>query len=94
MTPRAVLSAAVALVLAAGPVLAADPCADWVPQPKPQNVGRDIVGQDLDQILDRGFMTFALYEDYPPYSWQEGGQARGVDVEIARLVADAIGVGR
>ena len=71
---------------------ATDPCADWVPQPKPQNAGRDIVGQDLDQILERGYMTFALYEDYPPYSWEEGGQPRGVDVEIARLIAAEIGV--
>ncbi|WP_193141396.1 MULTISPECIES: substrate-binding periplasmic protein [unclassified Meridianimarinicoccus] len=84
--------ALLALVLSAAPGWAADPCADWVPQAKPQNASRDIVGQDLDQILERGFMTFALYEDYPPYSWQDGSTARGVDVEIARLIADYIGV--
>ena len=79
-------------VLVPGLALAADPCADWVPQPKPQNASRDIVGQDLDQILERGFMTFAVYEDNPPYSWMEGGTPRGVDVEIARLVAEYVGV--
>ncbi|MCB1332202.1 MAG: transporter substrate-binding domain-containing protein [Roseivivax sp.] len=78
--------------LVAGPVLAADPCADWVPQPRPQNASRDIVGQDLDQIVERGFMTFAVYENNPPYSYEEGGQARGVDIEIARLIAADIGV--
>ena len=31
-----------------------DPCADYVPQPKPQNVGRDIVGQELAQIMYGG----------------------------------------
>ncbi|MEM8789278.1 MAG: transporter substrate-binding domain-containing protein [Pseudomonadota bacterium] len=80
------------LLLAAAPAAAQDPCADYVPQPKPQNVGRDIVGQELDQIVDRGFMTFALYEDFPPYSWEEAGKPRGVDVEIARLIAADLGV--
>ena len=80
------------MIGAASPVLARDPCADYVPQPKPQNAGRDIVGQDMDTIIDRGFMTFAVYEDYPPYSWEEAGKPRGVDVDIARLIAEDIGV--
>lgn len=75
-----------------GPVWASDPCADYVPQARPQNASRDIVGQDIDQIMDRGFMTFAVYEDYPPYSWEEAGQPRGVDIDIARIVAGDIGV--
>ena len=69
-----------------------DPCADHVPQAKPQNASRDIVGQELDQIIDQGHMLFAVYEDYPPYSWMENGQPRGVDVEIARLIAADLGV--
>ena len=71
---------------------ATDHCAGYVPQAKPQNASRDIVGQELDQIIDRGFMTFAVYEDYPPYSWEEKGQPKGVDVEIARIIAEDIGV--
>ena len=67
-------------------------CADYVPGPKPQNTSRDIVGQDLDTILDRGFMTFAVYEDYPPYSWMEDGAPRGIDIAIGRLIAEFIGV--
>lgn len=70
----------------------ADRCADWVPQAKPQNASRDIVGQDIDQIMERGYITFAVYEDYPPYSWQEQGQPRGIDIEIARLIAADLGV--
>ncbi|MGB7243474.1 MAG: transporter substrate-binding domain-containing protein [Sulfitobacter sp.] len=71
---------------------AADPCADHIPQPKPQNVGRDIVGQDMDTIQDQGHMLFAVYENYPPYSWQEAGKPRGVDVEIARIIAEDLDV--
>ncbi|ABV94395.1 hypothetical protein Dshi_2662 [Dinoroseobacter shibae DFL 12 = DSM 16493] len=70
----------------------ADRCADWVPQPKPQNVGRDIVGQDLDTIQERGFVTIAVYEDFPPYSWKEGNTPRGIDIEIGKLIAEDIGV--
>ena len=90
-----VAGAALALLIAlsqAAPSWAADPCADHVPQAKPQNASRDIVGQDLDAILDRGFITFAVYADNPPYSWLEGAEPRGVDVEVARLVAEDLGV--
>jgi ABC-type amino acid transport substrate-binding protein len=76
----------------AAPAWAADPCADYVPQPKPQNASRDIVGQDMDVIQEQGHMLFAVYEDYPPYSWEENGQPRGVDIEIARIIAADLGV--
>lgn len=76
----------------AGPARAADPCAGYIPQPKPQNTGRDEVGQDLDTIVEQGHMRFAVYEDYPPYSWEEAGKPRGVDVEIAALIAESLGV--
>lgn len=67
-------------------------CADFVPGPKPQNSGRDIVGQDLETIIARGFIEFAAYEDHPPYSYRAGGQPAGVDIEIGRLIADDLGV--
>ncbi len=37
-------------------------------------------------------MLFAVYADYPPYSWQDAGKPRGVDVDIARLIAEDLGV--
>jgi len=90
MRLRATFTAA--LLALATPALASDPCADFIPQPKPQNASRDIVGQDIDQIMDRGFMTFAVYEDYPPYSWEEAGKPRGIDIDIARIIAEDLGV--
>ncbi|MEM7491380.1 MAG: transporter substrate-binding domain-containing protein [Pseudomonadota bacterium] len=78
--------------LSPGAGWAQDPCADHVPQARPQNVGRDIVGQDLDTIQARGFITFAVYEDFPPYSWEEGGRPHGIDVEIAQLIAADLAV--
>jgi ABC-type amino acid transport substrate-binding protein len=82
----------VAALVFAGHAQAADPCADYVLQPKPQNVGRDIVGQEMDVIQDQGHMLFAVYENYPPYSWEEKGKPRGVDIEIAQLIAEDLGV--
>ena len=51
-----------------------------------------VVGQDFDTILERGYMTFAFYEEFPPFSWEEGGRPRGIDIDIAKVVADEIGV--
>ncbi|MFZ3581585.1 substrate-binding periplasmic protein [Loktanella sp. DJP18] len=67
-------------------------CEGYVPEPRQQNASRDIVGQDLDTIQAQGFMTFAAYENFPPWSFAEGDQPAGVDIEIARLIADTLGV--
>lgn len=91
---RARLTLLLVAVLA-GAVLAGNAwarCADWVPQPKPQNASRDIVGQDLDTIIERGWMEFAVYADFPPYSFEEGGKPRGVDIEVGRIIAESLGV--
>lgn len=79
-------------LLSAGQATAQDPCADYTPQLRPQNVSRDIVGQEMDVIQDRGYITFAVYEDFAPYSWEDGGKPRGVDIEIAQIIADDLGV--
>ncbi|MFC4734020.1 substrate-binding periplasmic protein [Salipiger abyssi] len=82
--------AALAGLALAGPAYAR--CEDWVPQPKPQNASRDIVGQDLDQIVERGFIDFAAYEDFAPWSYEDKGKPVGVDIEIGRLIAQDLGV--
>ncbi|GGG73418.1 amino acid ABC transporter substrate-binding protein [Salipiger pallidus] len=82
--------AALAGLAIAGPAHAR--CEDWVPQPKPQNAGRDIVGKDLDEIIDRGWIEFAAYEDFAPWSFEDEGEPRGIDIEIGRLIAAELGV--
>ena len=52
----------------------------------------NIVGQDFDTVLERGFLTFAVYEDFAPYSWEEGAEAKGIDIEIAKVIAEEMGV--
>lgn len=67
-------------------------CEDHVPQPRPQNTSRDIVGADLDTIAERGFIEFAAYRDFPPWSFAKDGAEVGVDIEIGKLIAAALGV--
>lgn len=92
MTRRAGLALALGLALSFAGGGAFARCEDWVPQPRPQNADRDYVGQTLDEILDRGFVEFAVYEDFPPWSDRAGGAATGIDVEIGRLIAEGMGV--
>ena len=67
-------------------------CEGYVPQPKPQNASRDIVGHDLDTIVERGYIEFAVYEDFAPYSWEDKGKPRGVDIELGRIIAKELEV--
>ena len=76
--------------LSAGSALAR--CEDHVPQPKPQNASRDIVGADLDTIVERGYIEFAAYEDFAPWSFEKDGKIQGVDIEIGKLIAQDLGV--
>ena len=67
-------------------------CEGYVPQEKPQNASRDIVGADLDAIIDRGYIDFALYDDFAPWSFVENGKVTGIDADLARLIARDFGV--
>ncbi|WP_371228136.1 substrate-binding periplasmic protein [Roseovarius sp. 2305UL8-3] len=80
------------MVISATPRAGLARCEDYVPQAKPQNASRDRVGQDLDTIQEQGFITFAAYEDFPPWSWNNGGKPAGVDIDIGQLIADELGV--
>jgi polar amino acid transport system substrate-binding protein len=92
---------ATALILALGllvqalPVLAEN-CANVKSglnaNPKPQNASRDIIGQDLDEIQERGFIDVGVYSDFAPWSFIKDGKPAGVDIDIAKLVAADLGV--
>jgi ABC-type amino acid transport substrate-binding protein len=67
-------------------------CEGVTPGQRPQNTAREFVGQTLDEIVERGFIEIAVYEDFPPYSWDDAGNPRGVDVDLGRIIAQALGV--
>ncbi|MDD9911340.1 MAG: transporter substrate-binding domain-containing protein [Ahrensia sp.] len=59
---------------------------------KPQNTGRDIIGKSLDEIVERGWIEFAVYEDFAPYSYKKGSKLVGVDIDVGELIAQELGV--
>jgi ABC-type amino acid transport substrate-binding protein len=52
-----------------------------------------VAGQDLDEIVERGYAEIGVYADFPPWSWAgPDGAPMGVDVALGRIVAEALGV--
>ena len=48
--------------------------------------------RSLDDVRASGVVSVAVYRDFPPYSWEDNGVAKGVDVEVARAIAKALNV--
>ena len=46
----------------------------------------------FDDIIESGVLKVAMYENFPPYSYQQDGEPRGVDVELARKLAEGLGL--
>ncbi|MDD8022645.1 MAG: transporter substrate-binding domain-containing protein [Paracoccaceae bacterium] len=94
MQRRSIVAILVLCLCGAGliprPVLAA--CEDVPPEQRLQNTAPHDIGRTLDKIQDDGWIEVAMYEDFRPWSWQESGQVRGIDADIARLIAADLGV--
>lgn len=48
--------------------------------------------RDYDRVMESGYLKVGLYENFPPYSWERDGEPAGVDVEIGRRIAEALGL--
>lgn len=46
----------------------------------------------FDDIMDKGEISIAVYRDFPPFSYRDGDEVKGVDVEIAKVIAQELGV--
>ena len=46
----------------------------------------------LDDIVENGTITIAVYRDFPPFSYDRDGTLVGVDVDLARVIANRLGV--
>lgn len=92
MFRNGLVATSIVLVAAFSAATANARCEDHIPQPKPQNAARDIVGADLDAIVERGYIEFAAYENFAPWSFVENGKPVGVDIEIGKVIAEALGV--
>jgi ABC-type amino acid transport substrate-binding protein len=49
-------------------------------------------GDTLDEIVARGTILIGVYDDFAPYSYLKDGRPFGTDVDIAELIAQALGV--
>ncbi len=47
----------------------------------------------LDDVTAAGRLVVAVYRDNPPFSYRKGGALVGVDVDLARAIAERLGVG-
>lgn len=50
------------------------------------------IARSYDDIIDSNEIFIALYRDFVPFSYQENGQAKGIDVELAQKIAQKLGV--
>lgn len=48
--------------------------------------------RSYDDVVASGYLKVAVYDNYPPYSFLQDGEPRGVDVEIAKALAAGLGV--
>ncbi len=53
----------------------------------------DTIGESLDEIVDKGRIKIAVYEDYRPFSYVDGDVLKGIDVDIAGLIASELDLG-
>lgn len=49
-----------------------------------------VLARPLDDVIASGHITIFVYADYAPYSWERDGEMVGIDVEIAREIAEAL----
>ena len=87
---RFALRAAARRVLAGGPAAAL--CEGYVPGPKPQNADRDIVGRTMTRSWPAATSTSPSTRTSRPIPGRRTAQPRGVDVELGRIIAEALGV--
>jgi len=54
---------------------------------------QSVHARPIDEVVDSGYITIFVYEDYAPYSWQdENGDYKGIDIDIARHFAKSLNV--
>ncbi len=48
--------------------------------------------RSYDDIIESNEITVAVYSDFIPFSYRENGQAKGIDIEVAKHIAKQLGV--
>lgn len=53
---------------------------------------RDAVARPLDEVVDSKTLRVVAYLDNAPFSWDDNGTPKGIDVDIGRAIARELGV--
>jgi ABC-type amino acid transport substrate-binding protein len=51
-----------------------------------------IPDRTLDIVQESGYLNVGMYKAFPPYSYEVDGEARGVDADLGRRIAEGLGV--
>lgn len=51
-----------------------------------------VEARKYDDIMESGYISIAVYRDFPPYSYRKNGVAAGVDIEVGKKLAERLGV--
>ncbi|QPC98046.1 substrate-binding periplasmic protein [Qipengyuania soli] len=46
----------------------------------------------LEKVRELGVLRIGLYNDYRPWSWEREGRPAGIDVDIAKVIAEKLGL--
>lgn len=49
--------------------------------------GMEVRASTFDEIVQKGEISFAVYQKFPPFSQEENGQIKGIDADIAAEIA-------
>lgn len=51
-----------------------------------------LLAYDLEEVKERGVLKVALYNNFPPYSYEDKGKPAGIDVDIAEQIGNKLGL--
>lgn len=54
--------------------------------------GSPLAAAPLDKLRETGAMRIGLYNQNRPWSWEEGGRAAGIDVDLSKVIAAELGL--
>jgi polar amino acid transport system substrate-binding protein len=55
-------------------------------------VSSSALARPLDEVIESKVLRIVAYRDNAPFSWVEGGEAKGIDVDLGRALAKRLGI--
>ena len=55
-------------------------------------ISLNLVARSIDDIKASGEIIIAVYENFPPYSFMQNDEPKGIDVELGKKIADSLDV--